>query len=151
MLINIEQQAELALFTGKLARAVKPGLVVYLQGELGAGKTTLMQSLLKDLGYSGLVKSPTYSLVETYDTSIGILHHFDLYRLHTPMELYDMGIDDFLNPEVCCFIEWPEKGEGVLTAADLVIEIQISSQSSRQLHCEGLSAAGKGVIEFLKR
>ena len=76
-----------------------------------------MQSLLKDLGYHGLVKSPTYSLVETYDTSIGILHHFDLYRLHNPMELYDIGIDDFLNHEVCCFIEWPEKGEGVLNCS----------------------------------
>jgi tRNA threonylcarbamoyladenosine biosynthesis protein TsaE len=149
-MIDIQNQVELHLFSKKLAVAAKPGLVVYLQGPLGAGKTTLMQSLLKNLGYLGLVKSPTYSLVETYDTSIGALHHFDLYRLHSPMELYDMGIDDFLSSDACCFIEWPEKGAGVLTAADLVIEIQISSLHSRQLHCRGLSAAGKEIVGSLK-
>jgi len=127
--VNSElQQQELG---GRLAELRPGGLVVHLLGELGAGKTTLARGFIQGLGYDGRVKSPTYTLVETYDFSDFSCFHFDLYRLADPEELEYMGIRDFQTAQDILLIEWPDKGKGFLPAADLVIEIYYVGQGRK--------------------
>lgn len=97
--------------------------LVFLFGELGAGKTTLIRGLLREAGYKHTVKSPTYSLVEEYDLPKRKLFHFDLYRLQDPDELEYIGMDDYLRQTALCCIEWPEMGHGYLPDADLEIRM----------------------------
>nr|WP_269144463.1 tRNA (adenosine(37)-N6)-threonylcarbamoyltransferase complex ATPase subunit type 1 TsaE [Methylicorpusculum oleiharenae] len=102
--------------------------IVYLQGELGAGKTTFVRGLLRAAGYQGVVKSPTYTVVEEYLTSDRTLFHFDLYRIRDPEELIWMGIEDYLAQEAVCLFEWPEMGLGILPEADLLIRLDLLAQ-----------------------
>lgn len=115
-----------------LAEELGAGLLVFLIGDLGAGKTTLVRGFLRGLGYAGVVKSPTYNLVESYAINDLNVFHFDLYRLMDAEELEYMGIRDYLNEKSICFIEWPDKGEGLLPSPDVCIEISIKG-SEREL------------------
>lgn len=99
-------------------------LSVHLQGELGAGKTTLVQGLLKSLGVTDVVRSPTYSLFESYTIAQGAVVHADLYRLREPAELEQIGLRDEYRPGVLLLIEWPERGGSVLPAADLIVQLE---------------------------
>jgi len=116
----------------QLASQLTPGMLVFLVGDLGAGKTTLVRGILKGLGHRGSVKSPTYNLVEPYTINKLPVFHFDLYRLMGGEELEYMGMRDYLNEESVCFVEWPEKAEGLLPEPDLIIKINIY-ESEREL------------------
>ncbi|MBT8440434.1 MAG: tRNA (adenosine(37)-N6)-threonylcarbamoyltransferase complex ATPase subunit type 1 TsaE [Gammaproteobacteria bacterium] len=130
-----------------LAGYCNKGLVIYLQGPLGAGKTTLTRGFLRGLGYSGKVKSPTYTLVEEYSLPQRNCVHFDLYRLADPEELEFMGIRDFTLEQDILLVEWPDKGTGFLPEADLLINISYA-ETGRTVQI--LSNTEKGNI-YLKQ
>ncbi len=131
-----QQQEELGV---TLAQLLPTGLVIYLQGELGTGKTTLTRGFLRGRGHQGAVKSPTYTLMEPYELESGRCYHLDLYRLGSARELEYLGIRDLLEGDATMLVEWPERGEGMLPAADIVVqigyldggrEVQLSATSS---------------------
>ncbi len=115
----LEDAAATEAFGARLADCCRSGGLIYFYGQLGAGKTTLVRGLLRALGYSGPVKSPTYALVESYQLLAREVHHLDLYRLADPGELEWIGIRDLLGGDALALIEWPERGKGVLPEPDL--------------------------------
>jgi tRNA threonylcarbamoyladenosine biosynthesis protein TsaE len=141
---SVENEAAMLALGDRLAAGLEPGMVVYLVGDLGMGKTTLARGVLQSLGHGGAVKSPTYTLVEPYELNGWAIFHFDLYRLGEPEELEFMGIRDYFTGESVALIEWPERGFGVLPPADLVVRIgregqgrrlQVVAESARGLRC----------------
>ncbi|MEN8214865.1 MAG: tRNA (adenosine(37)-N6)-threonylcarbamoyltransferase complex ATPase subunit type 1 TsaE [Pseudomonadota bacterium] len=145
MIQFIPTAAAMEFFGGQLAVACDCGGIFHLCGELGVGKTTLVRGFLRGLGYSGAVKSPTYTLVEPYQVGERMVYHFDFYRLGDPEELEYMGIRDYLEDNVICLIEWPEKGGELTPAPDVQIDLSYCAEG-RFLELLGLSAIGDGVV-----
>jgi tRNA threonylcarbamoyladenosine biosynthesis protein TsaE len=126
----------------RLARSARRPGVVYLQGELGTGKTTLVRGLLRGFGHSGKVRSPTYTLIEPYPLDGLTVYHLDLYRLASPDELEWLGIRDLLAGDALLLIEWPERGGGALPAADLLVGIEYRDPG-REARLQAITAQGE--------
>ncbi|HYC37362.1 MAG TPA: tRNA (adenosine(37)-N6)-threonylcarbamoyltransferase complex ATPase subunit type 1 TsaE [Usitatibacter sp.] len=141
-----DEDATLALGAA-MAMHLEAGLVIFLRGELGAGKTTLVRGVLRGLDYTGRVKSPTYTLVELYAVSRLDLHHFDFYRFQDPREWIDAGFRETFNGRNVSLIEWPEKAGGLLPAPDVEL-VLTSSGSGRNA---SLRASSPGGVRFLER
>ena len=125
--IELASEKEQLEFGEALASLLPKSAVVFLEGDLGAGKTTLVRGILRGLGWSGNVKSPTYTIVEPYELDGVNLYHFDLYRLADPEELEYLGLREMLGHGML-FFEWPERGEGFLPQPDCVIRIAHKQQ-----------------------
>jgi tRNA threonylcarbamoyladenosine biosynthesis protein TsaE len=132
---NITQQLADEAATQQLGRQLSSclaaGVTLHLRGDLGAGKTTLVRAMLQGLGYAGKVKSPTYTLVESYVVSPLYLYHFDFYRFLDPEEWIEAGLRDYFNAQSVCLVEWPEKAGDLLPAPDLTIHLHIEQNSRR--------------------
>ena len=150
MRVVVSSPGEMELFAARCARSMRNGFRLYLQGELGAGKTTFVRGLLRALDYQGIVKSPTYTLVEDYHAASYRILHFDLYRLTTPAELVDIGYRDYFDDQNICLVEWPERGEECLPNPDLLINIGID-QTRRELSCHAHTSSGEQCLKRLMK
>ena len=146
-LLLADENATLAL-AQRLAAQLKPGMVIYLHGNLGAGKTTLVRGVLNALYYSGRVKSPTYTLVEPYHASGLDLRHFDLYRLHDEGEWEAAGFRDEFNGHNIFFIEWPKKALSFIPQADVELSFEILNQG-RNVVIHANTEMGRRCLEQL--
>jgi len=135
-------------FSSRLASVLKPGLMIYLQGDLGAGKTTLVRGLLRALGYNGRVKSPTYTLLERYETGGLHLCHFDLYRFRDADEWESSGFRDEFDGRNICLVEWPQQAAGLLPAADITLTLEILNEG-RTLTLHADSTTGQECLNAL--
>lgn len=132
----------------RLGARCRPPLRVYLRGALGMGKTTLVRAALRAMGHAGAVPSPSYTLIEPYDTPAGAACHLDLYRLGDARELEDLGARDYLDGAWCCFVEWPEHGAGALPEPDLDLAIEPAGRG-RRIVVRAQGARGTAVLEGL--
>jgi tRNA threonylcarbamoyladenosine biosynthesis protein TsaE len=146
--VDLEDEMDTLALGARLATGLEPGLIVYLRGDLGAGKTTLVRGVLRGLGYDGRVKSPTYTLVEDYRLSRLYLHHFDFYRFKDPAEWLDAGFRDSFTGRAVCLVEWPEKVGDLLPAADLEVNLE-PRESGRTARLDACSEAGTRCLQRL--
>ena len=142
---NLDSAPATEALGARLAVRLRPGNILYLSGDLGAGKTTLARGLLHALGHRGTVKSPTYTLVEPYQIDDWRLFHWDLYRLADAEELEFLGLRDQLDGQATLLIEWPERGQGGLPAADLEIALSYAG-AGRICRLTPRSARGQTLL-----
>lgn len=135
----------------QLAPLLHPGLVIWLEGDLGAGKTTLVRALLRALGHQGPVKSPSYTLVEIYVISSIYWYHFDFYRFNFPEEFVDAGFGEYFRDNAICLVEWPDKAAGYVPPADLALVWRFAGEG-RQLAMVAHSPDGQQCLnDFVTR
>jgi tRNA threonylcarbamoyladenosine biosynthesis protein TsaE len=146
--INLADESATIALAQRLAARLKPGMVIYLHGDLGAGKTTLVRGILNALGYTGRVKSPTYTLVEPYHIAGLDLRHFDLYRLHDEEEWEAAGFRDEFDGHNIFFIEWPEHALGLIPPADVKIDFEILAQG-RNVVIQANTPTGRECLKQL--
>jgi len=142
---NLSETQSLATSLAKCCSSLQNVFVIYLIGDLGTGKTTFAQSFIQFFGFDR-VKSPTYSLVESYQNESANIHHFDCYRLSDPEELDFIGIREYLSPGSIQLIEWPELGKGAIATADISISLK-GDHDERQINIQSHSTLGKQVIQ----
>ena len=145
----IDNEQEMVALGARLADVSKGDAVIYLVGNLGAGKTTLSRGILHTMGHKGAVKSPTYTLVEPYTVNGQQVYHFDLYRLADPEELEFIGGRDYFEEQSLCLIEWPCKGEGALPAADLEVQLEYNLPGRKAVITAG-TERGKDMLQQLQ-
>ncbi|NMP17021.1 tRNA (adenosine(37)-N6)-threonylcarbamoyltransferase complex ATPase subunit type 1 TsaE [Thalassotalea sp. Y01] len=149
---TLRDEQQTVAFGATLAAALQTldlqSLVVFLHGDLGAGKTTLTRGFVQAMGHNGNVKSPTYTLVEPYELPPWHIYHFDLYRLADPEELEYMGIRDYFLQKSCCFVEWSEKGAGLLPPEDLIIDLSYNGHE-RLINVTANTSVGELILKQL--
>ena len=146
---QLADEAALQDLAAKLVPGVGDGGVIYLEGGLGAGKTSFARGLLRALGHHGPVKSPTYTLVEPYQLPGLWVYHFDLYRLADPAEMEYLGVRDYFGPESLCLIEWPERGAAWLPTPDLRLQLRPLG-GGRELQLIACSERGECFLKGLR-
>lgn len=144
----VQDEAGMLALGGRLARACHAAAVIYLHGQLGAGKTTLVRGFMRAMGYNGAVKSPTYTLIEPYEVADWRLYHLDLYRVEDAAELAYLGLRELHEGRAVMLVEWPERGEGFLPPPDLVVEIEYAV-AGRQLLLKPLTTVGEVLTASL--
>ncbi len=144
---HLADEAATLAFGAQLAQSLTAGMTLYLEGDLGAGKTTLVRGLLRARGYAGRVKSPTYTLTEIYELPEFELYHFDLYRLHDPREWLDAGFRD-IGSHAVSLIEWPDKAAGWLAEPDVIVRLAITGDT-REVECVAVSPRGTCFLETM--
>ena len=154
--LNLDDEAATLACGARFAKSLQAGLVVYLHGDLGAGKTTFTRGVLRGLGHMGKVKSPTYTLVEPYDIQLCqnlinnnfkcMLYHFDLYRFTSEDEWEAAGFREYFSPQSICMIEWPEKAQQVLPQADIDVQLSLYN-AGRQVQFSAGTTLGNQCLE----
>jgi len=146
----LDDEQETLELGGALAHCLSPGLTIYLRGDLGAGKTTLVRGMMRGLGHEGTVRSPTYALVEVYELPRLHLHHFDFYRFRDPREWIDAGFRESFDGHNVTVIEWPEKAGTWLPPADLEIQLAFV-EPGREALLSSNTLAGQKCLALLER
>ena len=145
---QLDDETQMCALGAKLAKLLHPGLVIFLEGDLGAGKTTFTRSMLRALGVDGPVKSPTYALLESYHLADVDSFHFDLYRLADAEELEYLDVRDYLTEQSICVFEWPERGQKLLPSADITCYIGIDG-AARHVRFFAASGPGRKILSML--
>ncbi len=146
---TLDSTEAMAAFASEFAACLPASLTVFLQGPLGAGKTTFVRGLLRALGHQGPVRSPTYTLVEPYQVGGHQIYHFDLYRLADPGELEYLGVRDYFQGDAIRLLEWPHQGGALLGSPDLSLEITPVTHERRCVELRPGSPAGDGLLARL--
>jgi len=133
-----------------LAAGIAPGRVMHLSGELGTGKTTLVRGLLRALGVTGAVKSPTYTWVEPYSTSSLDLYHFDFYRFDNRSAWLSSGLREYFRPDAACIVEWPERAANALPTPDVAVTLSYAGEA-RRAELRADSPAGEAWLSSLQQ
>lgn len=139
----IESESAMEALGAALARRLSGACVVFLTGDLGAGKTTLVRGLLHELGHRGVVTSPTFTLMETYPVAGQTLVHIDLYRLEDPTELEQLAIRDYLDEQSVLLVEWADRARGSLPAPDCEVHITVNQEGHRDVRLQFFTATGE--------
>lgn len=137
-------------FAKCLAQSTPDKCWYYFSGELGAGKTTLIRAFLREFGISGAIRSPSFTLVESYQVHDKKFYHFDCYRYESPQVLEDIGYRDYFSEQAVVLLEWPENGQGVLRDPDCHIRIEVAD-NNRSLSMESLTERGDEIIQQFGR
>ena len=146
--IELPTEKDTEYMAARVAACLVSPLVLTFTGEIGAGKTTFIRAMLRCLGVSSAIKSPTFSLVESYQGINLQIHHFDLYRIHDEAELDYIGFRDYFEDNAVCCIEWPERARGYLTEVDLDFALN-SKGAGREMQIHAFSPAGAAVLSSL--
>lgn len=144
----VDHEAALLAFAARCAELFGDGGVVYLEGELGMGKTTFARGVLLALGHLGAVKSPTYTLLEPYDLDRLTAYHFDLYRLADAEEMEYLGAREYFDAGKLCLVEWPQRAAGWLPVADLRVNIEVAG-AGRSICVDSPSGRWRDRLEWL--
>ncbi len=146
MIVEASTPEAMQALGGRLAAGCKAPMLIFLRGNLGAGKTTLVRGFLRALGHTGVVNSPTFTLVEPYTCSGRHVYHIDLYRISDVQELELIGYRDYLQGDGVCLVEWPEHAQGALPSPDVTLSIEFAN-AGRTIDIQATSAAGKALVK----
>lgn len=146
----LEQESALMAFANQVAACLNQPIIIGLQGDIGAGKTTFVRALLRALGIKGAIKSPTYAIMETYQSVLGTFYHVDLYRLQDEAELALIGFRDIFDKTAFCCIEWPENAPSYQSYLDILMRIDFMLQG-RKINLQALTPYGNDLLTCLAK